>query len=212
MKVEDLNFRDMYKNICLLKDPEIVSPEEMTAVFEFVPEEKINAWIVYCHIDEKGYLVFFVLAGALISGGKVKIFPCGYKKFLTIPRDKIQQSEILTVTEDFSEAFKDKIEIINDVCAVPETKEKTRFVKSIDNFRHPSFPDDVVVYIAGDDKNFVPAFVRCINIEENIFEGELLTDVPTGNLKAGDLIKFGIGDFAGESFLCNIGGQCLEKV
>ncbi len=207
MKTDDLNFREMYRQICLLSGEEIFDEVNLKDIFDFPPEEKLNGFLTYCHTDFDGALFFEILAGTLEQAGKIKTFPGSYKKNVRLKRGAVGDCEIKIVTGEYSIPFRDKIQMINDEFDVDDRKEKTRFVKSVDSLRHPDYPDDVQVFFFAENLNPEPAWLRCEKIDGNIFTGTLLTELNQDfGFKIGDEVKFGTAEFNGE-IICVAGSK-----
>ena len=200
MKVEEIFFRDMYRQICLLTDEGLVNLVNLHDVFDFPPEEKLNGFLTYAYIDNETF-TFEILAGAQFYRERVKIFPAGYKKSVTLKRGQVDNAELRILTAEYSVAFRDKIQMINDR-VIDAAREQTRLIKNLDPFRHPHYPDDVVVYFINEERKPELLWVRCMSVDENILTGELLNE-PTKNFgcHAGDLVKFGDAQIGEQNIL-----------
>ena len=205
MKVCEKNFRETYKQICLLTGAEILEKINLRDIFDYPVEDEMNGFITYGYIDEETGFNFKVLAGAQIDGDKIKVFPSSYKKVKSVRRAEIPDVEIKILAEKYSSAFTDKIKVIEDTFAFDASKEKTRYIKTIDTLRHPNFPDDVAVYFHGE--NFQPeiGWVRCNSVEGNLITGTLLHELQQNfDVHTGDKIIFGVADFNGEIICARI--------
>ncbi|MBQ3444049.1 MAG: hypothetical protein IJG33_12485 [Selenomonadaceae bacterium] len=204
MKVEEIFFRDMYHQICLLSDSDVVAAVNVSKVFDYPPEEKPDGWLTYAYIDGETF-VFEILAGARLTGGRVKVFPASYKKSVKLKRGQVDDAELKITTAEYSLAFRDRVQMIIDKTATDEAKEQTRFIKTLDAFRHPHYPDDVVVYFLSEDDKPELLWVRCASVDENILTGELLNE-PTKDFgcHAGDAIKFGVAQVNGQNILLHL--------
>ena len=63
LKVEEIFFREMYRQICLLTDAQVVDAVNLRNVFDFPPDEKLDGFLTYAHLDEKSF-AFEILAGS----------------------------------------------------------------------------------------------------------------------------------------------------
>ena len=188
------NFREIYRKICLLSGIEI----NLRDVFDYPPDEKIDGFVAYCYVDAETGLKFKILAGAQVSGDKIKIIPASYKKNFSI-RAADFDAEIKILPDNFASAFKDRLQVVNDAHAFDADKEQTRLIKTIDNLRHPDFPDDVAVYFHGENLQPELGWVRCAAVEGNLIRGVLLHELQQDfGVHTGDEIKFGVADFNGE--------------
>ncbi len=204
MKVEEIFFRDMYKQICLLTSPGLVEKINLRDAFDFPPEEKMNGFLTYAYIDEETF-VFEILAGIQLNSTHIKNFVASYKKSVKLKRSQVEDAELKILTAEYSLPFRDRIEMINDRIPADPDKEQTRLIKNLDAFRHPHYPDDVVVYFFNAEDKPELLWVRCVSIDENILTGELLNE-PTKNFgcHAGDLIKFGVAQIGEQNILIHL--------
>lgn len=200
MTVREKNFREIYKKICLLTGGELTKKINLSDVFDYPPDEILNGFVTYACVNLDGELIFEILAGAKVEGDKIKIFPASYKKSISFRRVDVENCEIKILPKNYFDAFQDKIQVLEDFYKVNSTKEKIRMAESLDELRHPNFPDDVAVLFFRE--NFRPeyAWVRCENVEEKFIFGTLLNETQQNfGYKVGDKIKFGITEFEGEN-------------
>ena len=200
MKVYETNFRETYKQICLLTGEEILAKVNLRDIFDYPVEEKMDGFLTYGYIDEETGFKFKILASAQIDGDKIKVFSASYKKVVAFRRAEIEDVEIKILPDKYASAFTDKIKILEDNFAFDKDKEKTRYIKTIDSLRHPNFPDDVAVYFHGENLQPEQAWVRCTSVEGNLLTGTLLNDLQQDfGVHSGDKINFGVADFNGEN-------------
>ena len=200
MKVEEKFFREMYHQICLLEDADLA--KNFYDMLEMPPGEKPDGLLTYGYIDSAAGFTFSILGGAQTSIGRLKIFPINYKQAAIVRRSAANEAEVKILTDDYALAFRDRMEMINDTYGVDDAKEQTRFIKNLDAFRHPHFPDDVIVYFLSAEHKPELLWVRCESVDENILTGELLNE-PTKNFgcHVGDKIKFGVAQIAEQNIL-----------
>ena len=201
LRVEEMFFRDMYKQICLLTAPKLAEKVKLRDVFEFPPDEKLDGFLTYAYIDGETF-IFEILAGVQLAAGRIKNFVGSYKKSAKLKRSQVEDADIKILTAEYSLPFRDRIEMINDRIPADDAKEQTRLIKNLDAFRHPHFPDDVVVYFFSADNKPELLWVRCASVDENILKGELLNE-PTKDFgcHAGDMILFGVAQIGGQNIL-----------
>lgn len=200
MKVEEIFFRDMYHKICLLIDAGLA--QKFSDMLEMPPGEKPDGLLTYAYIDKDAGFTFSVWGGAKTSGSRLKIFPINYKQAAFVRRGGASGADVKILTDDYALAFRDRMQMINDCYAVDESREQTRFIKNLDAFRHPDYPDDVVVYFLSAEHNPELLWVRCMSVDESILTGELLNE-PTKNFgcHVGDKIKFGVAQIGEQNIL-----------
>ena len=80
MKVQEKNFREIYRKVCLLTGDELIKKINLRDVFDYPPDEVLNGLTAYACIDLNGEFIFEVLAGAKVEEEQIKIFPASYKK------------------------------------------------------------------------------------------------------------------------------------
>lgn len=201
MKVKELFFRDMYRQICLLVDANVVASVDLRGVFDYPPDEKLDGFLTYAYIDGETF-VFEILAGASIIGSRIKMAVASYKKSVKLKRGQVDDADIRILTAEYSLPFRDRIQMINDNSPTDAAREDTRLIKNLDAFRHPHYPDDVVVYFMSAEHNPELLWVRCLAVDENILTGELLNE-PTKDFgcHAGDKIKFGVAQIGEQTIL-----------
>lgn len=201
MKVEEIFFRDVYRQICLLTGASVVAAVDVRKVFEFPPDEKLDGFLAYATIDGEDF-GFEILAGARLAGNRIKIFPGSYKKICRLKRSTVD-AEIKIVTAEYALPFRDRMAMIDD--RIASDREETRRIKTLDAFRHPDYPDDVVVYFFGVEGKPELLWVRCATVDENILSGELLIEPRSDfGCHAGDKIKFGVAQVNGQNILLHL--------
>ncbi len=201
MKVEEIFFRDMYRQICLLSGANVVKLVNQRDVFDYPPDEKLDGFLTYAYIDGETF-VFEILAGASLIGTKIKMSIASYKKSVKLKRAQVDDAEIKIVTDEYSLPFRDRIQMIIDRIISDDTREQTRLIKNLDAFRHPHYPDDVAVYFFSAEHKPELLWVRGLSVDENILTGELLNE-PHKNFgcHAGDKIKFGVAQIGEQNIL-----------
>lgn len=203
MKVEEIFFREMYRQICLLIDADLA--KNFYDMLEMPPGEKPDGLLTYGYIDKDAGFTFSILGGAQTAGGRLKIFPINYKQAAFVRRAGASEADVKILTDDYALAFRDRMQMINDSYAVNESREQTRYIKNLDAFRHPDYPDDVVVYFLDGEHKPELLWVRCKGVDENILTGELLNEPRSDfGCHAGDSIKFGVAQVNEQNILLHL--------
>lgn len=199
MKVEEIFFRDIYRQICLLIDAELAKN------FSDMFEERVNGLLTYGYIDATAGFTFSILGGAQVSGSQLKILPINYNEAAVVRRSAAYSAELRILDDEYRLAFRDRIQMINDCYAVDAAREQTRFIKTLDAFRHPDYPDDVVVYFLDAEHKPELLWVRCKGVDENILTGELLNEPRSDfGCHEGDSIKFGVAQVKEQNILLRL--------
>ena len=207
LKVEEIFFREMYHQICLLTGDDVVDAVNLRDVFDVPPDEKLDGFLTYAYIDAETF-AFEILAGAKLAADRVKIFPASYKKSVKLKRAQVDNAEFKLMTDEYSLAFRDRIQMINDRSTPDAAREQTRLIKTLDAFRHPHYPDDVVVYFLDAEHKPELLWVRCVAVDENILSGELLNEPRSDfGCHVGDNITFGVAQINGQNILLNLPTQ-----
>ena len=202
MKVEDISFRDVYRQICLLTGANVVAAVNARDIFDFPPDEKFDGFLAYATIADEIF-GFEILAGAQVVGNRIKIFPGSYKKSVRLKRAQADNVDLKIVTAEYALPFRDRLALIDD--RIASEREQTRRIKTLDAFRHPDYPDDVVVYFMSAAHKPELLWVRCLSIDENILTGELLIEPRNDfDCHAGDEIKFGVAQVNGQNILLHL--------
>lgn len=200
MKVEEIFFREIYRQICLLTDPALA--KNFADMFD---GERLDGLLTYGYIDATAGFTFSILGGAQVSGGRLKIFPINYNEAAFVRRSAAYNSEVKILGDEYRLAFRDRMQMINDAYAVDSAREETRLIKNLDAFRHPNFPDDVTVYFLDGEHKPELMWVRCLAVDENILSGELLNEPRSDfGCHAGDTIKFGVAQVNGQNILLHL--------
>ena len=199
--VKEKIFREMNYQICLLTGAEVVDAVNVGDVFDFPPDEKLDGFLTYAYIDEAAF-TFEILAGARLNGTRVKIFPASYKKSVKLKRAQVDDAEIRILTAEYSLAFRDRIQMIIDRIDTDAGREQTRLIKTLDAFRHPHYPDDVIVHFLVAEGEQELLWVRCVSVKQDFLIGTLLNE-PRRNcgLHEGDTIGFGVMQINEQKFL-----------
>lgn len=203
LRIDEKSFRELYRQICLLASAELVDKINPRDVFDFPPDEKLDGFLTFANVDGNAF-VFEILAGAQVIGDRVKVFPASYKKSRKLKRSEVGDVELRILTADYSVAFRDRIQMIGDR-STDAARSQTRLIKTIDDFRHPDYPDDVAVYFFDENHRPELLWVRCKGVDENILTGELLVEPRQNfNLHTGDTVKFGVAEVNAQNILIHL--------
>ena len=206
LRIDEKSFRELWRQICLLESAELVGKINPREVFDFPPDEKLDGFLTFADVDGNSF-VFEILAGAQVVGGKVKVFPASYKKSRKLKRSEVSGADVTILTADYSVAFRDRLQMITDR-QTDAARSQSRLIKTIDDFRHPDYPDDVAVYFFDEGHRAELLWVRCKSVDENILTGELLVEPRQNfNLHAGDSVKFGVAQVNAQNILIHLPGK-----
>ena len=101
MRVEEIFFRDMYRQICLLTDKNLVASVKLRDAFDYPPDEKLDGFLTYAYIDGETF-VFEILAGVQLAGNRIKNTVASYKKSVKLKRSQVDDAELRILTAEYS--------------------------------------------------------------------------------------------------------------
>lgn len=138
---EEFSFRDLTNGMVL-----IVNDKNLNVV-QNVFEHKINdnAILVYGYVDHTAGITFEVLCvGYYGPNGEIKLNKGRSDTSFKLRYDSITGSVVLLNDALMSE-YQDKLDMIKNGYAVNDAVTKARNSSVFDDFRHPQFPDDVML-------------------------------------------------------------------
>lgn len=133
----NINFRDAEHQLCIVLDKRLAS--ELCE-----NNEKSNSLICYGYIDKHAGLTYQVFCVALYVDGDYSITGINDSVMMNVRAEAFNNTEIIPIKNmAIMEQFKDRIETIENYHYTADGTEQTRKETSIDEFRHPFYPDDV---------------------------------------------------------------------
>ena len=135
--------------------------------------------IAYGYIDEAAGLSFQIACFACIKDDELKLFEKPNDSVLIIRIGSLNDCKYLNLNSslvDF-ERFNDMVKQINEWYDTDNSaKEEIRSFEFLDQFRHPSFPDDIAVLLLRGDNNPEKVWVTANHISDQKIMGELLNE------------------------------------
>ena len=139
---EDFNFRDLTAGPVL-----IVNDRNLATVgtaFEHKPSD--NAILAWGYIDHTAGITFEVLCmGEYTTNGRIDLRRGNNTTSFKLRYESIT-GVIVLLNDNVMPALQDKIDMIKNGYQVNEAVIKARNSSIFDDFRHPEFPDDVMLY------------------------------------------------------------------
>lgn len=187
---EDFNFRDLTAGpVLIVNDRNLVT---VGTVFEHEPSD--NAILAWGYIDHTAGITFEVLCmGEYTSNGEIDLRRGNNTTSFKLRYESVN-GVIVLLNDSVMPALQDKIDMIKNGYQVNEAVIKARNSTIFDDFRHPEFPDDVMLYFVKEGLRLEGIWCR--------FEDEIdgrpavkMLNEPNGDfgVHQGDLITFDWG-------------------
>ena len=162
-KIEQFNFRELHHKYLLLINDE---RNFMVASKAFPNHAGDNALLLYGYIDHEAGLSFEVLCVArFIEGLPIQYREPSSDTSLKIRYDSIQGTLAhIDISYDLLR-YKSRVDSINEHYKVHMAVEHIRGIESLDKYRGPQYPDDIIVFFAKEDCKPEGIWVR---LEKNI--------------------------------------------
>lgn len=161
-KIEEFNFRMLHHNYVL-----IVNPEEsliQTVAREFKMEPGDNAILTYGYIDSEVGISFEVLCmGRYIENQPIQLREGAAQTSLKIRYESISGVIMDLEFNEYFLNFYKKVKMIDDGYKSNEVAEAFRKIEGVDRFRHPQFPDDMLVFFIQDGLQTEQIWVVMLN-------------------------------------------------
>ncbi len=174
MKIQETHFRDMYHKIFYIS---------ANANYDLLAE-KINGevtgngTIVYGYVDHQMGMCYEILALAeKAEDGMIRIVAYNDAQTLKSQYETVMNCEYEALPEDMDlSMFKAKTRMVDRLFRYNETMEALRDIDMIDHCRNEEFPDDMLVYLVGEDRMPETCWVRSEKVEEGMVHGILLNE------------------------------------
>lgn len=184
---EAFSFRDLTMGLVM-----IVNDRNLPVVktmFEFKPTD--NAILAVGYIDHTAGITFEVLClGEYRSTGGINLSRGERTASFKIRYDGID-GVIVLLDDACLPEFQDKIDMIRNGYQVNEAIQKSRNSFDFDDFRHPQFPDDVMLYFCKEKGGIEGIWCR-IETEIDGLPAARMMNEPNADfgVHRGDLVKF----------------------
>ena len=145
MKFKDTGFRALYRQFTVFP----LSGESREDMAAYPQIEGANCLLAYGFIDREAGLTLEVLAAGYELENKYVFFDPPRETPCIIRAENVEDQEF-SLLDDRNKALRTRYEGILGLLQefeVGEEIEKTREMRFLDDSRHPSFPDDVQVYL-----------------------------------------------------------------
>lgn len=191
MKVSELQFRELYKKVCVIDISNRNFIEPIAKYFQCT--NNVNAILAYGYIDHEAGFTFEVLAPAKAINESITIYNGNDEVTFKLRRGSVAECELIDVSELDLSSYEKKINIINDGYVVSEGISLTRDMLFLDECRNEDYPDDVMVVLFHEGYEPEGCWVRCIGAGEKCIRGILLNE-PNQDFSVHiyDVIEFGI--------------------
>lgn len=202
MKVCDVNFRDVYKQLCFIRDE-----ESLSMVMQYFPSHKdVNGVLAYGYIDQMQGLTFEILACAqYYAGQRLLLYSGNDKVSFKYRADGIRNCDIVIFSQGEIETthYQKKMHGIDLGYGCSDALALIRTFELLDGSRRLGHPDEILVILFNKEEQSEACWVRCKGLHgDNRLHGILLNE-PAINfgVHQNDSIEFGI-DADGARAIC----------
>jgi len=179
-KVKDLNFRDIYHQICYISRNDIIDKliyiAKDTCSEPFPGADEADGAVTYAYIDSEAGITFELLGLARCEEDGIVCFDGIDDTTFKIRRANVTECDIEILDDAAKEQYRDKIRVIDEGYKCSEGVEKTRNIDLIDGLRHEDFPDDIAALLIADDIDCEMCWVRCTGTSDHFIDGILLNE------------------------------------
>ena len=160
-----MNFRDVEKKLCIYVD-------ERTAKL-LAPDVEANALLCMGYVDHTAGLTYEALALANYCNGDYSVVREAKDVSLKIRADSTSNNIIMPIENKvLMNKFKSRIDML-DIYYRDADFLKCRAIRELDEFRHPDFPDDLVMILAKEGNKPEKIWVRAISL--NVANAEIIS-------------------------------------
>ncbi len=172
--VGEANFREFYHRFMYVEGRDVL--EEV--VNEYLEEGDTGA-VFYGYIDEQAGVSFQIAGLASVNEGKLQVrkLPEGIMAIFRIGSIINARFINLSMTNMYTDQFTEFEKLI---CTAYDTdnemKEEIRSLCILDGCRHPEYPDDIAVFLIGENLQPEQVWVRADYLHDSEIRGELLNE------------------------------------
>jgi hypothetical protein len=173
MIVNDSNFRELHRNLVVLKGDWII--KDLKNHIDF--PESCDSILTFCYIDEDAGMTFDLLC--MYNYSKDEHYEIDNKHLRQIYRKEAVNECEMKIFLDKNYKNEKFLKYINDTINIYENNEKlnfTRKMEDIDHLREKNYPDDILVIIYKENINPEAIWVRLAEVKDGILFGKLLNE------------------------------------
>ena len=150
-----MNFRDVEKKLCIIVDEQTVKL--------LSTEVEANALLCMGYVDHTAGLTYEALALANYCDGDYSVVWEAKEISLKIRAGSVADKIIMPIENKvLMNKFKFRIDILENYYKDSESL-KCRNIRELDEFRHPEFPDDLLMFLAKKGNKMERIWVRTIS-------------------------------------------------
>lgn len=180
MKLVDYNFRELYKQLVIVKgDKASAAARQMLAENGYIPSSLMDAVLCYCYIDIEAGMSFEYLC--FIDSDRKKADIASYEQ-LIIKKQRLFY-RYNTIRDYEVEIYRGDVTAFQERCLMIDTSYNndkkvavTRDIEIIDELRFPVNPDDISVLLLKKELQTELVWVRMTGIEDGKIVGTLLNE------------------------------------
>ena len=194
-RIESFGFRDLTTGLVLIVNDRNFKAAEKTFEHELLD----NAILACGYIDHDAGITFEVLClGEFDSNGQIHLRRGNPKVSMKLRYDSID-GIIVLLEDEIPPEFQDKVNMVREGYMVNESIMKARNSRVFDDFRHPQFPDDVLLIFYKQGLSTEGIWCR-IEAEIGGRPAAVMMNEPNSDfgVHKGDLISFEWGENSGK--------------
>lgn len=169
--IRDVGFRELYQEFIYIDCGELIK-----SILPDILEDDDNGLVAYCYIDDEMGLSFRPVAIAKERSDDLETREFPNDIMLVLRYESVEdcqycQLDFVTIDLEQYDGIKDEVRGSRTLYA--GFKEKTRELEWVDQFRHPSHPDDVLVALVKEELDTEYVWVR-LSSDLGVLTGNLL--------------------------------------
>lgn len=173
--IKKFNFRMLHHNYVLIVNPEESLINTVGREFEMIPGD--NAILTYGYIDTEAGISFEVLCiGRYTEDQPIQLREGAPKTSFKIRYDSVSGEVMNLEFNEYFLSFYKKVKRIDEGYKSNEVAEAFRQIEGVDQFRHPQFPDDLLVYFVKDGLKTEQMWVRLCDMKAGLLAGHLMNE------------------------------------
>ena len=201
MKYQEIGFRGIYKQFLVF----MLTDKLVGCIEGFPKDDKVNCILTYGYIDRQTGIRAEILAAGNKDKDKYYFFDGSSTHRSFLLADVVNANEFVVIDDKddtLKKRYSDKIDIVNGYNE-SEDIEKTRFMAFLDKSRHELYPDDITVYLTGENLHPEQCWARLSGLGENYIIGTLLNEpYQKFGCHQGDRIAIGIQKLENGDSIC----------